>query len=67
MAATEEEPMPTSQRMIAVCHTPPDKCPVSGRPFEGTYYAAPEPPTYRGICMICGASITDLVSVSAEE
>ncbi|MGW7090116.1 hypothetical protein ACWGH2_42405 [Streptomyces sp. NPDC054871] len=57
--------MPQSQRMIAICHTDPNVCAVSGKPSVGTYYAAPEPPTYRGACMECGQPITDLVPVTA--
>lgn len=63
MAAAEEDPMPRSQRMIATCHTDPNVCSASGIPFIGTYYAAPEPPTYRGICMGCEQQITDLKPV----
>ncbi|MFE0058650.1 hypothetical protein [Streptomyces sp. NPDC059003] len=61
MEATEEEAMPHSQRMIAICRTA--ACAANGIPYPGTYYAAPEPPIYRGVCMGCGQPITDLVPV----
>ncbi|MEV0444614.1 hypothetical protein AB0I84_04335 [Streptomyces spectabilis] len=65
MASTNEEPTPRAQRMIATCHTDPGACPVSGIPFTGTYYAAPEPPLFRGVCMGCEQPITDLVPVAS--
>ena len=59
MAVQTDEDEPASTVLVATCHT--DGCPANGVQCVGTYYANAEEPTYRGFCMRCGETITDLV------
>lgn len=51
-----DDPVPVT--LTATCRT--QGCPVQDRPFAAPFYANPEPPTYRGICIRCGQALTDL-------
>ncbi|MFF9901219.1 hypothetical protein [Streptomyces longispororuber] len=59
MSTTATEPTPESALMIATCRTP--GCKEEGRPYRARFYANSVAPTWRGLCMSCEQTVTDIV------